>query len=133
MTNQDRQLDEAMARYQRRREELGEFQRRMAQVSAKVAAPRQVVSVTVGSHGELRELTFPSPAYKNMTPSELASVIMNTIDQARAQALDQAADLLAPMLPAGVNPRELVRGKADLDAMMPEDPERIAVGGGDVG
>lgn len=121
----DQQLEESLARYRRRREELGEFQRGMAAIAVTVTAPRKVVSVTIGNAGELRELRFPTAAYRNMTPGELASVITRAFEDARSEALDRAADLLSAMLPQGLDARQLIRGKADLTAMLPEDPDAL--------
>jgi len=118
----EQQLEESLALYHRRRQELGEFQRGMANISVTVVSPRKVVSVTMGNAGELKEVKFPTTAYRNMTPSELGAVLTATIEDARSQALDRAADLLSVMLPPDLDAKELVRGKVDLAAMMPDDP-----------
>lgn len=116
------QLEEALTQYQRRRAELAEFQRNAAEVSATVTAPRKVVSVTIGNAGVVKEIKFPTAAYKNLSGPELAKVLVQTIEDARSQALDKVADLLAPMLPPGLDSRQVVRGTADLEKVMPEDP-----------
>ena len=121
-TGFNQQLEDALAQYQRRRTELAEFQRNAAEVSVTVTAPRKVVSVTLGNGGIVKEIKFPTTAYKNLSGPELAKILVQTIEDARSQALDQVADLLAPMLPPGLDPRQIVRGTADLDAKMPEDP-----------
>lgn len=123
----EQELNESLARYQRRRQELAEFQRGMAAITVTVTAPRRVVSVTMGNAGEVRELTFPTAAYRSMTPVELATVITKTIEDARSQALDRAAELLSGMLPPGLDARQLVRGKTDLSQMLPDDPTALAV------
>lgn len=116
------QMEEALAQYQRRRVELAEFQRNAAEVSVTVTAPRKVVSVTIGNSGVVKDIKFPTAAYKNLSGPELAKVLVQTIEDARSQALDKVADLLAPMLPPGLDPRQVVRGTADLETVMPEDP-----------
>lgn len=121
-TGYEQQLEEALAQYQRRRTELAEFQRDAAGVSATVTAPRKVVSVTIGNAGVVKEIKFPTAAFKNLSGPELAKVLVTTIEDARAQALDKVADLLAPMLPPGLDPRQVVRGSADLEKVMPADP-----------
>jgi DNA-binding protein YbaB len=118
----EQQLEESLALYHRRRAELTEFQNGMAAISVTVVAPRKVVSVTMGNAGELKEIKFPTTAYRNLTPSELGSVLTTTIEDARSQALDRAAELLSAMLPPELDAKQLVRGKVDLAAMMPDDP-----------
>lgn len=121
-TGYEQQMEEALAQYQRRREELVAFQRDAAGIAVTVTAPRKVVSVTIGNGGIVKEIKFPTTAYKNLSGPELAKVLVTTIEDARSQALDKVADLLAPMLPPGLDPRQVVRGSADLDRVMPEDP-----------
>lgn len=121
-TGYAQQMEEALAQYQRRREELVAFQRDAAAVTATVTAPRKVVSVTIGNGGIVRDIKFPTAAYKNLSGPELAKVLVTTIEDARSRALDKLADLLAPMLPPGLDPRQVVRGTAELDTVMPADP-----------
>jgi len=118
----EQELEESLARYRQRRQELADFQRGMAAIAVTVTAPRRVVTVTMGNAGEIREIKFPTAAYRSMTPAELATVVTRTIEDARSEALDRAAELLAAMLPPGVDARQLVRGKGDLTQMLPEDP-----------
>lgn len=121
-TGYAQQMEEALAQYQRRRKELAAFQRDAADIAVTVTAPRKVVSVTIGNGGTVKEIKFPTTAYKNLSGPELAKVLVKTIEDARSQALDKVADLLAPMLPPGLDARQVVRGSADLDTVMPEDP-----------
>jgi DNA-binding protein YbaB len=118
----DQQIEQTLAKYREQRAGLGELQRRLSAISYSATSPRQVVSVTVGHQGEVTELKFPSGAYKRMAPAELAAVILSTIGEARSKALDEAASLLSPILPPGVVAKDLVAGKADLQAMMPLEP-----------
>lgn len=121
-TGYEQQLEEALAQYQRRRTELAEFQQKTADLSVTVTAPRKVVSVTIGNAGVVKDIKFPTAAFKNLSGPELAKVLVTTLEDARAQALDMVADLLAPMLPSGLDPRQVVRGNADLAKVMPADP-----------
>jgi hypothetical protein len=83
-----------------------------------VTSPRQVVTATVGPHGEVIGLAFPTSAYKRMAPAELATVIIKTIQEAREKSLSQSADLLRPMLPKGFSAEDMLSGKADVQAML---------------
>lgn len=125
-TNHDEQLEQSIAKYREQREGLVDLQRDLGAISCSATAPRQVVTVSVGHQGEVTSLKFPSDAYKRMVPAELSEAILTTINEARAKALDEAAKLLAPMLPERFNAREIVEGKANLRSMMPPEP-RTAV------
>lgn len=117
-----RALEEALAAYQRRREELATLQGELREVTGKATAPRQVVSVTVGQRGELTELRFPTNAYKNMTPAELSSTILKTFEEARNEALSRSAELMTPLMPSGMDVEGVLRGKVDLMSMLPKEP-----------
>ncbi|WP_121008250.1 YbaB/EbfC family nucleoid-associated protein [Saccharothrix australiensis] len=118
----DEQLERVLARYREQRDELEAFQRGMSAISCTATAPRQTVKVTVGNQGELTDLAFPTDAYKRMAPAELAGAILTATREARGKALDAAAELLAPLLPAGLNARDIVEGKADLASYVPGEP-----------
>jgi DNA-binding protein YbaB len=111
-------LTEALAGYEQRRARLRDAQRELGAVTATATAPRRVVKITVGRGGAVTEVKFPTSVYKNMTPAELATVVMQTIEQARSQVLDRAAELLKPTLPPGIDARKLVAGETDLDSLV---------------
>ena len=116
---------QALAAYQKRLDDLAESRRKLAEVSATVVAPRQVVSVTIGGQGEITDVKFPTGAYKNMTPAELAEVILKTAKDARDQALSKSAKVLAPMLPDGFSADAIMAGTADLKSMLPAEPRSL--------
>lgn len=124
--NYDEQLEQTIAKYREQRDGLVELQRSLGTISCSATAPRQVVTVSVGHQGEITSLKFPTDAYKRMVPAELSEAILTTVNEARAKALDEAAKLLAPMLPEKFNAREIVEGKADLQSMMPPEPRTAA-------
>ncbi|MEC3975214.1 YbaB/EbfC family nucleoid-associated protein [Amycolatopsis sp. H20-H5] len=120
--NYEEQLEQSIAQYREQQAGLVEFQRALGNISCSATAPRQVVTVSVGCQGEVTSLRFPTDAYKRMVPAELSEVILATINEARAQAMDEYAELLSPLLPEGINAKDIVTGKADLGAMLPADP-----------
>jgi hypothetical protein len=115
-------IEDFFEEYRQQRSGLGDLKRRMLAVSATVLSPRREVSVTVGHSGVVTGLAFPTNAYKQLTPKELADLLLNTIREAKDQAAVAAADIIAPLLPAGLNARELMRGNLSLDEMVPAEP-----------
>jgi DNA-binding protein YbaB len=115
-------LERLFEEYQRQRDNLGNMQRRMAEISASATSPRREVTVTVGQNGVLTDIQFANGAYRRMTPSDLTAVVMSTFNEAKEAALEEAARILAPMLPDGVDAGAMVRGKAGVDAYMPAEP-----------
>lgn len=124
----DDHIESLFAEYERQRSGITDLQARMKEVRASASSPRREVTVTVGRGGELTDITFPTGAYKRMTPTELTSAIMKAFGEAREQAMDQAAELLAPMLPAGMNAAMMVRGEAGVDMYLPPGGPRMTSG-----
>jgi DNA-binding protein YbaB len=114
----EKTMNDALAAYQQQREQLTQAREKLNTVTNSVTSPRQVVTATVGRHGEVIGLAFPTSAYKRMAPAELASVIIKTIQEAREKSLSQSADLLKPMLPKGFSAEDMLSGKTDVQTML---------------
>lgn len=80
------------------------------------------MKITVGAQGEVTAIEFPTGAYRRMAPKELADVLLTTLRQARAEALEGVAGVLADRLPPGVTVPDLLQGRVDPAAVLPEDP-----------
>jgi YbaB/EbfC DNA-binding family protein len=122
MANDEQALADAMTALRERRASLARLRADLGSVSGTATAPRQVVSVTVGPRGRLTDLRFPTGAYRAMAPAELAEVITKTVADAHAQAMARWADLLAPMLPAGLSAEAVLAGTADLNDLVSDEP-----------
>jgi DNA-binding protein YbaB len=97
----DEQIEQLIAEYRDQRAKVDDVQRRIADVSTTVTAPKQVVEVTVSGQGEVTGIAFPTGAYKRMPPKELADVLIATLGEARTRSVQQVAALVAEQLPAG--------------------------------
>jgi DNA-binding protein YbaB len=117
------QLEQTLAEYRQKRADLRKLQERMADMSSTATAPRKVVSATVDTHGRITGIAFPTNAYKNMAPAELANVVCDTVRKAQALAREELAELMEPMMPAGMSMRGREPGGFDIDRLFPENPE----------
>lgn len=120
--NFNERIESLFEEYQRQRNSLTELQQKMRQLSASATSPRREVTVTVGQNGVVTDIRFPTGAYKRLTPADLTAVILETYAEAKEQVLTQAAAVLGPMLPDGVDATALVRGTAGTDAYLPAEP-----------
>ncbi|GAA4815439.1 YbaB/EbfC family nucleoid-associated protein [Streptomyces ziwulingensis] len=118
----DEQIEELQATYRAQLEQIGELQRRMREVSGTATAKAQAMKVTVGPQGELTAVEFPTNAYRRMTPKELADLVVSTVQEARAKATAELAQVMTPHLPEGLDAEHLLRGTADVGRLMPRDP-----------
>ncbi|WP_165777680.1 YbaB/EbfC family nucleoid-associated protein [Amycolatopsis antarctica] len=116
------ELEQLLAQYRRQYEGIQETQRSLKEISCTVTSPRRTVSVTAKHGGLISDVSFPTSAYKRMAPKELAAAITETIEKAQSEAAGEAADLLAPSMPEGVDVHKLFRGEGDLQSLMPQSP-----------
>ncbi|HEX7305451.1 YbaB/EbfC family nucleoid-associated protein [Lentzea sp.] len=119
------QIEELMEQYRRQFAEISETQRKLREISCTATAARQVVAVTAAHGGAVSDIRFPVGAYKRMAPSELAAVIVKTIAEAQGMARREAAVLIAPTLPPGMDAESLLSGEADLRTFLPPEPELL--------
>lgn len=83
----------------------------------------EMVSVTVGRHGQVRGIRLNPRVYRTLSPSELADAIMQQVNAATAAVSERSRQLLAPLMPEDV-PLEQVFGEhATLDAFLPAPVE----------
>lgn len=115
-------IERVFREYERQRTGLADMQRRMSALSATAVSPRREVSVTVGQNGVLTDIDFPTGTHKRLTTADLIKLVMATYAEAKEKVMDEAAALLAPSLPAGLDAGKLVRGQAGPDAFMPAEP-----------
>ncbi|SEL30945.1 YbaB/EbfC family nucleoid-associated protein [Streptacidiphilus jiangxiensis] len=121
-TPYDQGIEDMLALYQKQRAESADTRRRINEVTGTGSAPRQAVKVTVTAHGELTAVEFPTGAYHRMAPKELADALMAAFAEARADALTKVAELTDLRLPPGVRVADLMEGKVDPGALLPESP-----------
>ncbi|MFE7426627.1 YbaB/EbfC family nucleoid-associated protein [Streptomyces sp. NPDC014735] len=111
----EERLAAALAEFEETRAKLGEAASAAARVSATVMAKDRSVEATVGAHGELTNLRFPTSRYRTMAPAELANALMSAIGAARAQVASQLTELYRPFGPIpGMDP-QAAGGFAELD------------------
>lgn len=124
----DQQIEDLLAQYRDAREQAVDTRRRIGEVEATVTAPRRSVKITVGAQGQVKALDFPTAAYRTMAPKELSKLIISTLEQARAQALEKVMEVGIGPLPGGLTPADLARGDIDPRVVLPEElqlPEAV--------
>jgi len=118
-------IENLFQEYEKQRNSLGEMQAKMSALSVTASSPRREVSVTVGQNGVMTDIQFPSGAHKRLATADLTRLIMETYAEAKEGVMNQAADVLEPMLPDGIDAHKLVRGQAGPDAFLPKQPRMV--------
>jgi DNA-binding protein YbaB len=113
------QVDELLAGYRRSREQLTSVRRSLRALTASESSPDGLVTATVDGRGSLTALVITEQAYRTHRPTELAALIVDASRSAAAAVGRSAAEVLAPIMPAGTDPADVLRGG-------PDEPERSA-------
>jgi len=124
-TEQDRILETMFAEYQQQRSRLTELHRQMREVSATAVSPRHEVSVTVSQVDGVTDIRFSGGGHRRLAPQELSDLVMATLHEAKEKTRDRAAEVIAPMLPDGMNARDLVSGRLGAEGLLPTDGPRL--------
>jgi DNA-binding protein YbaB len=107
-------------RLQEQTSALAENQRRLREIAATASSRRRLVTVSAGHGGVIQKVTFDGDGYKRLTPVELASQVQETIRAAQDKACEEAAHIVAPSLPPGVDAQRMMRGEVDLAELIPQ-------------
>ncbi|WP_236795746.1 YbaB/EbfC family nucleoid-associated protein [Amycolatopsis sp. GM8] len=114
MSEHRAQVEELLADYRRSREQLASVQQELSAVTASASDPDRVITAIVGPRGTLTKLDISDEAYRRYRPAQLAEQIVRVTAAATVRALGDAAEIMAPALPAGTDPQALLLGTADL-------------------
>ena len=117
-------LEELAADHQRRTERLSQMREDIANLSVSARTRDGLVSVEVGSHGELRGIQFDPRVFDRMTPQRLSHTIMELVGQATADASGQAREVFASFMPDRLA-EKLRNGEDDLFGLLPKGPSML--------
>ncbi|MGP4014989.1 YbaB/EbfC family nucleoid-associated protein [Saccharopolyspora sp. 5N708] len=107
--------------YERQLEGINEMRRRLTALSATAVSPKREVSVTVAAQGVITELKFLTSAYRRLPPNELADLVTRTIAEARDKVTEQTAEIMAPMLPPGMDAKSMLTGALTAGELAPSE------------
>jgi DNA-binding protein YbaB len=115
-------IEDFVADFERRRTELAEVQKKIKKSKSTATSDKRMLTATVGPHGELTALKFNSQDYRDLSSTELAALIVKTVQKARDAAMDKMGAIIAPALPPNLNFDAVTGGRLDLAAVLPENP-----------
>ena len=118
----DEQVQLLTAAYERQRAEFAELRQRVAAASSTVTSKNRMITVTVDAGGEITSLKFNTQAYRSMAQAELATAVLETIQEASQAVRSTVEQAVAPMLPSGMSFADATSGEIDWDRILPEKP-----------
>ncbi|REE96572.1 YbaB/EbfC family nucleoid-associated protein [Thermomonospora umbrina] len=92
-------IDELLKEYRDKRAQLRELQERLATAEATATAADGMVTVTVGSQGQIKNVEFDPRVYRRLSPTELADAVMEAAENAASQVRQEVQDAVNPLAP----------------------------------
>lgn len=135
-TDYTEQIAEALAQVREQQEQMAKAAAELRAATASATSKDRLVTAKVGPQGQVLSLTFHTTAYRAMAPAELAAILVDTLNRARAdigervtQSMKSFAGLGEALRSSLVGGSELDEVLAPLQAMRPvkEQPVRIVV------
>jgi len=111
-------LERAYTELERSQQAISQVQADLVGRRATVKSKNRMVSVVVDAQGAVVDLTFHSRAYRAMPAAELSALLVETIGQAREQAMAELASMFSAVLPSAVPVADMLSGTADIEKMM---------------
>jgi DNA-binding protein YbaB len=111
------QIEQAYAQFARQHEALTALTAESQRAETTVTAKNRAVAVTVNGRAAVTSIKFPTAAYRTMPAVELAGLLVETIEAARAQAADEARARYSSLLPEGLDTTGTLDGSLDIEAM----------------
>lgn len=122
MTDFDQLIEDLTAEYRAQQAKATELHRKLKEITGTATAPRGAVKVSVGAQGDVRDIEFPTGAYKRMAPTELTAALLETIEQAKTKALDAVRELMQPEMSAASRLIDAFTGNTEAITPLPEEP-----------
>ncbi|MFF1908935.1 YbaB/EbfC family nucleoid-associated protein [Kitasatospora sp. NPDC058218] len=112
------QIAQAMAEMQSELARAEEMQKEMNELTASVTSKDRMVTVKVGSQGQVVSMTFHTNDYREMAPAELAKVLTDSLNEARAAVGEQVAERIGRFDGMGETLRLSMTGGTELDEIL---------------
>ncbi|PTA45178.1 YbaB/EbfC family nucleoid-associated protein [Micromonospora sp. RP3T] len=112
------EIDRAYTELEESQQAITRVQHDMADRRITVRSRNRALSVVVDAQGEVVDITFHSRGYRSMPPRELSELLVETIAEARRQAVAEVASMFSAVLPSSLPIMDMINGTADIDEMI---------------
>ncbi|SDT66425.1 YbaB/EbfC family nucleoid-associated protein [Actinoplanes derwentensis] len=109
------QLEAMLVKLAEEQRKLEDFQRKMNEATTVVESSNKMVTATFDGRGELTGLTFNTTRYRTMSPTELASTMLETLRRGRGTAFGKIDEMTGGDVLPGIKFGDLAAGKVDIN------------------
>ncbi|MFC9328457.1 YbaB/EbfC family nucleoid-associated protein [Kitasatospora sp. NPDC057015] len=93
-------------------------QKEMNELTASATSKDRTVTAKVGAQGQVVSLTFHTDGYREMAPAELAKLLTDVLNEARASVGEQVAERIGRFEDLGETLRMSMTGGTELDEIL---------------
>ncbi|TVZ90348.1 YbaB/EbfC family nucleoid-associated protein [Streptomyces sp. BK340] len=90
------QIGQIMANLAEKKSKLESVSRELQEATASATSKDRMVTAKVGPQGQVVSLTFHTTDYSAMAPAELSAVLVNVLNEARAQMGEKVIEAFRP-------------------------------------
>lgn len=112
------EMNDAIGQLRARQEQLTTALGKVEAVAASATTKDRSIKATVDGQGRLTELAFTGQRWREMAPKELCAKIVEVVADAQGKAAASVHELMAGLIPDGVDLDRLRETGPDLDAMI---------------
>jgi DNA-binding protein YbaB len=112
------QIEQAMASLQEQRTKMAAAAKELQAATASVTSKDRMVTVTVGAQGQVVSLTFHTTAYRSMAPAQLATLLTDLLNEARADIGDRVVATMSSFRGVGEALRASMTDGTELEELL---------------
>lgn len=112
------ELEQMMAEMAEAHASIADVETQLSELSASVVSKDRLVSATVNAQGEISELKLTGQSWREMSPKELSTKIIDVVTQAQQEVRQRSTELIAAVAPTGVDAMSAPSEGVDMESMM---------------
>lgn len=113
-------MEELAEEHNRQTAELRDVYGKLNELTATAQSEDRMVTVTVGSQGQVQGIELDPRVYRKLSPSELSRSILEQIGVAAAEVSAETQRLMGPFLPEGLPYEEVFGEGASFESFLPQ-------------
>ncbi|MDH6133267.1 DNA-binding protein YbaB [Kitasatospora sp. MAA4] len=112
------QIEQAMTALHEQQTRMAAAAKELQAATASVTSKDRMVTAKVGAQGQVVSLTFHTTAYRSMAPAQLAGILTDVLNTARAEIGDRVMETMSPFSGIGEVLRTSMTGGTELEEML---------------
>ncbi|RSS83744.1 YbaB/EbfC family nucleoid-associated protein [Streptomyces sp. WAC06614] len=112
------QIEQAMAALREHQDRMAALTEELAQATTSATSKDRMVTAKVGPQGQVLALTFHTSAWRTMAAAELSAVLVDVLNEARAEMGGRITESMRAVTGLGDALRHSMTGGTELDELL---------------